>query len=69
MRYNITVVGAGGTIKGVDSLHESQSVSLQAKELARTSGSIVVVSGEVDVITDGSNIAFITGNRQLVRTP
>ncbi|GMH08260.1 hypothetical protein Nepgr_010100 [Nepenthes gracilis] len=42
-----------GHSKGVDSLHTSTDALEAAKSLAQASGSVVAVSGAVDLITDG----------------
>ncbi|GAB4843696.1 hypothetical protein Ancab_013660 [Ancistrocladus abbreviatus] len=42
-----------GSAKGVDSLHGSADALEAAKSLAGASGSIVAVSGAVDIVTDG----------------
>ncbi|GLT56396.1 hypothetical protein SLA2020_294390 [Shorea laevis] len=45
-----------GSSKGVDSSHESLDAVEAAKALAGSSGSIVAVSGAVDVVTDGQRV-------------
>lgn len=52
-------VGAGG--KGVDSTDSSLSALNAAKELARKSGAVVCVTGEVDYITDGNKTVSVSG--------
>ncbi|KAH6820903.1 hydroxyethylthiazole kinase family protein [Perilla frutescens var. hirtella] len=42
--------------KGVDSSHESTEAVEAAKSLARISGSIIAVSGAVDIVTDGERV-------------
>ncbi|XP_073056699.1 hydroxyethylthiazole kinase isoform X2 [Primulina eburnea] len=44
------------TSKGVDSSHESLDAVEAAKSLAKSSGSIVAISGVVDFITDGHRV-------------
>lgn len=44
-----------GKTKGVDSIHASESALQTAKRLAAEAGSVVVVSGASDFITDGEN--------------
>ncbi|KAI3778523.1 hypothetical protein L2E82_07885 [Cichorium intybus] len=41
-----------GSTKGADSLHESSDAVESAKSLAKSSGSIVAISGSVDFVTD-----------------
>ncbi|GAB2295368.1 hypothetical protein Dimus_029539 [Dionaea muscipula] len=45
-----------GSSKGVDSLHGSTDAMEAAKSLAVSSGSIVAVSGAIDIITDGRRV-------------
>ncbi|KAL9259834.1 Hydroxyethylthiazole kinase-like protein [Drosera capensis] len=45
-----------GGSKGVDSVHRSEYAIEAAKALALASGSIVAVSGAVDIITDGRRV-------------
>ncbi|KAI3469906.1 hypothetical protein Pfo_026569 [Paulownia fortunei] len=42
--------------KGADSMHESTDAVEAAKSLAQNSGSIVAVSGAVDIVTDGQRV-------------
>ncbi|KAK6138537.1 hypothetical protein DH2020_027721 [Rehmannia glutinosa] len=42
--------------KGADSTHESTDAVAAAKSLAQSSGSIVAVSGAVDIVTDGQRV-------------
>ncbi|KAK6161817.1 hypothetical protein DH2020_005198 [Rehmannia glutinosa] len=42
--------------QGADSTHESTDAVAAAKSLAQTSGSIVAVSGAVDIVTDGQRV-------------
>ncbi|XP_051133022.1 hydroxyethylthiazole kinase [Andrographis paniculata] len=48
-----------GTSKGVDSLHESTEAVEAAKSLAQISGSIIAVSGAVDIVTDGERVVGV----------
>lgn len=43
-------------LKGADSLRESTDAIEAAKSLAQSSGSIVAVSGAVDIVTDGKRV-------------
>ncbi|KAL3507428.1 hypothetical protein ACH5RR_032810 [Cinchona calisaya] len=47
------------TSKGVDSSHESTDVVEAAKSLAQLSGSVIAVSGAVDIITDGHRVVGV----------
>lgn len=50
-------VGTGG--QGVDSLDSADSAAEAATMLARSTGAVVAVSGEIDLITDGTKTARI----------
>jgi hydroxyethylthiazole kinase len=53
----ILSIGSSGTVtKGVDSLHDVDQVAEMAKATARQAGSVVAVTGAVDLITDGSRV-------------
>lgn len=59
---------AGATIasKGVDSSASSTDAVELAKELAKASGAVVVVSGAVDYITDGERVESISNGSPLM---
>ncbi|KAL6517127.1 hypothetical protein OROHE_017833 [Orobanche hederae] len=42
--------------KGVDSMHESTDALEAAKSLAQVTGSIIAVSGAIDIVTDGHRV-------------
>jgi hydroxyethylthiazole kinase len=47
--------------RGVDSTHESTAVIDEAAALARSIGTVIVVSGATDVVTDGERTVLVTG--------
>lgn len=55
---------AGG--KGVDSTLGSDAVLGVARELARQSGSVVVVTGEVDLVSDGDRLVRVRNGHPLL---
>ncbi|WP_342358428.1 hydroxyethylthiazole kinase [Terrarubrum flagellatum] len=58
----ITLAGAsGGASKGVDSLAASSEAIGAARALARSSGAVVVATGENDIATDGERVFSIAG--------
>ena len=59
-----TVIGDQG--KGVDSLHGSQVALHAAQSLARSSGAVVAVTGEVDYVTDGQRVVEIHNGHALM---
>ncbi len=52
----IALAGRGAGGRGVDATDDPESALSAARELARAHGSVVAVSGAVDVITDGERI-------------
>lgn len=56
--------GAGG--RGVDSVDGPEAARDAARTLARTTGAVVAVSGERDLITDGLRDARVTGGSALL---
>ena len=60
------LAGADWTSKGVDSGKGDIDVAATAKQLANNYQSIVIVTGEQDVITDGERIEFVTGGHEKV---
>lgn len=52
--------------RGVDSTAASHSAQDAAVSLARSSGAVVAVTGEVDLVTDGQRIAQIEGGHALM---
>jgi hydroxyethylthiazole kinase len=52
--------------KGVDSSASSHSALESAKELALTAGCVVVISGEVDYITDGHTTYTVEGGHPIM---
>eukprot|EP01037_Dinobryon_pediforme_P039698 gene39698-48448_t len=57
---------SGSASKGVDSLAGSDAAVAAAIALARASGAVVAVTGEVDFVTDGTQLVSITGGHALV---
>lgn len=52
--------------RGVDSLHDSAAALDAATLLARNSGAIVAVTGEIDYVTDGERILAVAGGSPLM---
>ncbi|MDK6804690.1 hydroxyethylthiazole kinase [Aerococcus sp. UMB7834] len=52
--------------KGVDSLHTPQEARQAAQLLAQETGGTVVVSGEVDLVTDGQAVYASSGGSELM---
>jgi hydroxyethylthiazole kinase len=60
------LAGAQARGKGVDSLAASRDVLEPARALAAATGAVVVVSGEVDYVTDGTSIVAVFGGHPLM---
>ncbi|MBO5693231.1 MAG: hydroxyethylthiazole kinase [Tidjanibacter sp.] len=57
----MALVDANTKSKGVDSSASSHDALTAAKSLAKSTGSVVVISGEVDYITDGTTTHTVEG--------
>lgn len=62
----MALAGELGETKGVDSTKDSLEVAEQAKRLAVNFHTVVSVSGEVDMITDGTKTAYVYGGSPLM---
>lgn len=56
--------GKGG--KGVESVDSPEAASSAAQELARLHGTVVAISGPVDLLTDGNRVARISNGHPLL---
>ncbi|MFG6139337.1 hydroxyethylthiazole kinase [Halomonas sp. B23F22_10] len=56
----------GGGGRGVDSTDSADSAERAAVALARESGAVVAVTGEVDLVTDGRRLARVAGGHALM---
>jgi len=64
----LSLTGAAGTGRGVDSTANSQDAMRSAYDLAIRTGSVVAVSGAVDYITDGATVLEVrTGHPLMTR--
>lgn len=61
----MALAGAAGATKGVDSSHGSEAAEEAAWNLAKTYSCVVVASGAVDFVTDGSSDIRISGGSAL----
>lgn len=57
----IALAGGHESGRGVDSLHSTREALPAAQALARHSGALVALSGEVDYVTDGTRTLAIAG--------
>ncbi|NEE00772.1 hydroxyethylthiazole kinase [Phytoactinopolyspora halotolerans] len=57
----LALAGAAGSGKGVDSTDASSAAVDAAADLAGRTGGVVAVTGDVDVVTDGTRTVRVTG--------
>ena len=62
----MALVDAGVKSKGVDSSASSDDALESAKRLAADTGSVVVISGEVDYITNGTEVNTVEGGNPIM---
>jgi hydroxyethylthiazole kinase len=62
----MALAGAGAGGRGVDSTAAAEDALEAAAALAARTGAVVAVSGEVDVVTDGSRIVRVAGGSALL---
>jgi hydroxyethylthiazole kinase len=55
----LSLFGATGAVKGVDSSARSQDTLAAIVALARQSGAVVAVTGDVDYVTDGARVLAV----------
>lgn len=60
------LAGTGGVVRGVDSGGLTGEPLEITRELARTSGSIVILSGETDIVSDGRSSYLISNGHELM---
>lgn len=62
----ITMAGEAGAGKGADSGDSVDAAESAARAIANTHGSVVVVTGPVDFVTDGTQSAKVTGGSEIM---
>lgn len=62
------IAGAGGEIKGVESVGKSEQMIEVARELASREGIVVSVTGPEDIITDGERVALVRNGDPMMAT-
>ena len=62
----MALVDASVTSKGVDSSHSSNIALGAAKFLAKKTGAVVVISGEIDYITDGDRVETVLNGSKMM---
>jgi hydroxyethylthiazole kinase len=56
----------GGTTRGVDSIHSVEDAVDAAKTVASSIGTVVAVTGERDLVTNGRRSVIVTGGHPLM---
>jgi hydroxyethylthiazole kinase len=62
----LAVAGQKGITRGVESVHGAEDARLAARDLARTYGIVVAVTGAEDFVTDSSRTARISNGHPLM---
>ena len=62
----LALSGQTGSGKGADSGDSVASAEGAAMELAKDTGAVVVITGEVDFVTDGNRVARVSGGSSLM---
>ena len=62
----LSISPAGGTTRGVDSMNDVNDAVDAAAEVAGSLETVVAVTGERDLVTDGNHSLIITGGHQLM---
>ena len=62
----IALAGQAGGGRGVDSTDPAEAALDAAHRLARQTGGVVAVTGEVDLVTDGQRVARVRGGHPLM---
>lgn len=62
----MALAGAGGAGRGVDSTQSAQQALVAAETLARQTGAVIAVTGEIDYVTDGRRTVEVTGGDPLM---
>lgn len=56
----------GGTTRGVDSIHSMEDAVDAARTISKSLGTIIAVTGERDLVTDGERSLIVTGGHSLM---
>jgi len=62
----LAVAGQKGITRGVESVHGAEDARLTARDLAKTHGIVVAVTGAEDFVTDGVRMARISNGHPLM---
>jgi hydroxyethylthiazole kinase len=62
----LTLAGAGGKVRGVDSMESAAERESVISEFSRSCGAVVAVTGKTDFVTDGARTATIGNGHELM---
>jgi hydroxyethylthiazole kinase len=62
----LSITSDASKTKGVDAIHETEQALESAKEIAREIGSVVAITGPVDLITDGRRLIHCKNGHPLL---
>jgi len=62
----LSLAQAGSRTKGVDSLHSVDEAADSAMQLARELGTVLAITGAVDLVTDGERVVRIANGHELM---
>jgi hydroxyethylthiazole kinase len=62
----LSVAGRNALTRGVDAAHEVAEAARTAAELARDLGTVVAITGEVDLVTDGTTSLQVTAGHPMM---
>ncbi len=60
------LVGAGGTVKGVDSVATGNDLPERMRQYARVQNCVVIATGEIDYVTDGMHVWTLHNGDELL---
>ena len=60
------LAGTGGVVRGVDSGGVTGATPVIVRELARSSGSVVIMSGATDIVSDGNRTYLVDNGHELM---
>ena len=63
----LALSASGSTTRGVDSIHTTQDAAEAARSMALSLETVVAVTGETDLVTDGRRGLVISGGHELLR--
>jgi hydroxyethylthiazole kinase len=63
-----TLSGAGGTVRGVESVEGVKDPAAVARDLARRRNTVVVITGKRDIVSDGKRVLGVDNGHEMLKT-